>query len=97
MNEASGHRQLGEVARVGWRDLRPHAARGALFLVSQLDLVEAATAVAEDDTTAVQKWLSEGKLARPTADQHQAWEAEPDRPFDYLIVQPFVLARPLEM
>lgn len=86
-----------DLAEVGWRDLRTHAGRGVLFLwTGQTPLVDAAIAVAKDDKSAVESWLEQGQLARPTAAQLSAWEEELDRPFEFVIVQPFVLARCVE-
>ncbi|MDH5674876.1 MAG: DUF2288 domain-containing protein [Myxococcales bacterium] len=83
-----------ELAVVGWRDLRQHAARGALFLVQgELSVVEATLAVAQDDSASVQAWLKIGALVRPSSEQLAAWEGELDREFEYLIAQPFVIAR----
>lgn len=85
-----------ELARVGWRDLRPHAGRGVLFLwTGDASLVEVAIAVARDDRVEVEGWLESGQLSRPTERQLSDWEAALERPFEYLIVQPFVLARDL--
>ena len=79
-----------ELAQVGWRDLRQHAGRGALFLVRESPgVVEAALAVATDDRARVERWLLAGALARPSEAQLAAWEQQPDQPFECLIVQPF--------
>ena len=85
-----------EVAVVGYRDLRQHAGRGALFLVrGTLPLVEAAIAIAQDDQESVKAWLSLQQLLRPTEGELERWELELDKRFEYVIVQPFVLAREL--
>lgn len=93
MSDALRLKLSAELASIAWRDLRPHAARGALFLVSgDLDLVEATVAVARDDKQAVAAWLELGTLARPSQAQMTDWERDLDKPFQYLIAQPFVLA-----
>jgi len=85
----------GERAVTDWRSLGPHHTRQALYLVSDgLDLLDAAEAVARDDAGTVSGWLARGRLSRPSEDQVAAWAADPDAPFEFLIVQPFVLARP---
>lgn len=88
-------RRLGaEIARVTWLDLRQHALRGALFVVHpDAKLLEVGLAVASDDKAAVEQWLTSGQLARPSVEEHAAWEADLSRPFDFVIVQPFVLAQ----
>ncbi len=87
----------GERAITDWRSLKPHHERETLFLVGgPLDLLDAAVAVAEDDAASIQQWLERGWLVRPTDDQAKAWAEEPEDPFAFLIVQPFVLATLVE-
>jgi hypothetical protein len=83
----------GERAVSDWRSLRPHHDRQALYLVSDdLDLLDAAEAVVTDDSARVSEWLVRGQLSRPREDQVAAWTEDPDTPFEFLIVQPYVLA-----
>jgi hypothetical protein len=82
-----------ERAVTDWRSLGPHHEREALFLVTgEVDLVDAAVAIAEDDSAAIAAWLAQGALARPTDDEIAAWSDAPDARFEFLIVQPFVVA-----
>lgn len=86
-----------ERAITDWRSLKPHHGKETLFLVDdQLDLLDAAVAVAEDDADSIKRWLALGWLARPTDAQAQAWTENPDAPFAFFIVQPFVLAAPVD-
>ena len=79
-----------------WSILRPHSQRGALFVVSPpLSVLEAARAVAQDDTARVSEWLSSGRLARPTASQIAEWDAAPSRTFEAIVAAPYVLMREL--
>lgn len=83
-------------AAVDWPWLRPHAQRGALIVVAHaLDLVATAVAVAQDDREVVAAWIAQGLLRKPSVQEVEAWQAEPATPFEVLIVQPYVLARPL--
>jgi|GEM_PF-746102 len=76
--------------------LLPHHRRSALILAAaELDLLDAAVAVGLDDTATVQTWLAEGKLSRPTLAQLATWCVDRDQRFQFVIVQPFVLAQPL--
>ncbi|PSN18114.1 DUF2288 domain-containing protein [filamentous cyanobacterium CCP5] len=77
-----------------WSWLSPHATRDALVVVDkQLDLVDVGYAIATDDVTKVNRWISEALLAKPTAQQMASWiEAERKR-FKALIVQPYVLVQ----
>lgn len=59
---------LGETARISWDELQPFFARGALLWVAaELDLVEVAEALAQDDRARVAKWLEQELLAAVTA------------------------------
>ncbi len=75
-----------------WRDLAPHAKKGAVFIVEKaLDLVDVGVAMAENNAAQVEAWIIESTLRRPTPDEHQIWDATPGTYFDMLIVEPFVL------
>lgn len=91
--ETLRERLCGERAATDWRSLGPHHERQALFLVSGgVDLLDAAVAIAGDDTASVAAWLTQGALARPTDDEAARWDGEPDTTFEFLIVQPYVVA-----
>ncbi len=81
-----------DLAEVSWRDLRVHLQRDAIIVVApELDLIETAVAVAEDDAGRVESWINTGRLGKPEAAQLDSWEQSPDRSFKMLIVQPFIL------
>jgi len=68
--------------------------RDALILVGRnLDLVEAAARISEDDTAQVGAWITTGRLTKPNLEQIRVWEADPTRAFRMLIVQPYVLVQ----
>jgi len=78
-----------------WAALEPHARRQGLFLVREgLDLAEVAAAVAADDQAKVKVWIDDESLRRPTLDEVTTWQDEPVA-FYAVIVQPFVLCRPI--
>ncbi len=75
-----------------WELLKPHLERDALIIVSEeLDLVDVATAVAEGRLKSVEQWMQKNLMTKPTAAQLHAWEQNPNTPFSFLIVQPWVL------
>ena len=81
-----------DLANTDWSDLIPHAQRDALIVVNpDLDIVEVAYALAQDDVNLVQYWIQEGLIHKPTADELGLWNQEPKKQFKTLIVQPFVL------
>lgn len=84
-----------EVTGCGWGDLAPHHQRGALLVVSpDLDLLDAAEAVATDRRDRVEAWLAVGRLGRAGDALVERWAAGAAR-FQFVIVQPFVLAQEL--
>ncbi len=80
------------LGRVQWSDLRAHSDRMALFLVVDVDLIEVAVAVAEDDALAVQTWIDDRNLVRPSRGQLSKWADDLEKPFNTVVVQPYVLA-----
>lgn len=93
MDAANLLKQMKDSIQEGeWAWLAPHHARGALIVVAQdLDLAEVGVKVSTDAVAEVSGWLSEGQLARPTQEQAESWDQNPDRHFRFLIVQPYVL------
>lgn len=75
-----------------WHNLLPHAARDSVVLVAPgLDLLDVGLAVATDNVSSVQRWISEALITKPTLEQLQHWEQDRTRQFNALIVQPYVL------
>lgn len=86
-----------EIMPATWALLSPHAQRNALFVVMDpLSLDEAADALAADDKTKVAKWVESGTLRRPAAAELKHWDSAPIA-FTAVIVQPFVLAKPIPL
>ncbi|WP_313306662.1 DUF2288 domain-containing protein [Stutzerimonas balearica] len=84
---------LGETAAISWPELEPFFARGALLRVAgEADLVAVATAVAEDDRSKVEVWLTSGELAKMPAEQAMDWaKRRPD--LWAVVVAPWVLVQ----
>lgn len=82
-----------EVGISTWEALAPHAERGALFWVDQsLDLVDVGVGLAIDDAASVQAW-HQAELFLPAAPKMPEGFAV----FRFLIIQPFVIASPLDI
>lgn len=76
---------------VEWRLLQPHYDRGALINVQVgLDLIEVALQISKDNKQAVEQWIAEAAINKPTPAQAQEWQEEDTR-FRSLVVAPFVL------
>lgn len=75
-----------------WEWLRAHLERGALIRVSsELDLVDVALKVANDDAAAVQQWLASGEIRRPVPLEIEAWDTNRTLTFSMIIVSPYIL------
>lgn len=86
-----------DVAEVPWKDLRIHLQRDAIIIVAaELDLIEVAVAVANDDKQTVEEWIAAEQLLKPTAEQVKTWEGVLEKPFRMLIVQPFILVQSVD-
>ena len=85
-----------EVGPADWKVIGPHYNRGAVIIVSpELDLIDVAIKVAEDDVDLVQDWIKEEKLLRPTPDDAKEWE-ESGRELTSIVVSPFVLVQKMK-
>ncbi|MCG8336224.1 MAG: DUF2288 domain-containing protein [Proteobacteria bacterium] len=83
-----------EIAPVAWEDLQRVFAMGiALFVDPELDLVDAAVEIAEDNTTKVEEWMSQNKITHITDQQAREWN---DSKANLLtaIIKPWVLVQP---
>ncbi|AJO81655.1 DUF2288 domain-containing protein [Pseudomonas sp. MRSN 12121] len=59
---------LGETASITWKELEPFFAKGALLWVdADLDLIEAAEAMAENQAGKVSAWLAAEKVSKVSA------------------------------
>lgn len=87
--------ELAEImAEIEWNWLIPHAKRDALVMVTQgLNLLDVGVAIANDNVTAVQQWIGEQLIYKPSPAQLATWNQQPTRQFMALIVQPYVLVQ----
>lgn len=85
---------LGATAKIEWKALEPHFARGQLlWAATDLDLVEVAQALIKDDSAAVKGWMDQNKVALATDEQAQDWsERDPDNLWA-VVVRPWVLVQ----
>ena len=81
-----------ELAPMDWETIIPHVKRDAVIIVDpSLDLIEVATAIAEDQVAPVQSWIQAGLLHKPSTTDLSDWNHDLQKEFQTLIVQPFVL------
>ena len=81
----------GETARIDWRDLERHFARGIVLHVSAAaDLVEIAVAMALDEQATIATALERGEIAPASEDDARAWQG---RQLWAVVVAPWVLVQ----
>jgi hypothetical protein len=82
-----------ETGKLAWKELERHFARGVVVKVAgDLDLVEVALAMARDDKTTVEDWLAQGRIARASTEDAQAWNAGQSQ-FWAVVAAPWVLVQ----
>lgn len=83
----------GETARVGWAELQRHHARGVVVRVAgELDLIEVAVAMAQDDGAAISRWMQAGQVGKLSDDTARDWlTRDPD--LWSVVVAPWVLVQ----
>ncbi|MEM1230896.1 MAG: DUF2288 domain-containing protein [Pseudomonadota bacterium] len=82
-----------ETAPMRWSALAPFFARGQLIAVTRpLSLLDAATAVAEDDQEQIQRWLNEQAVAPVSDALARRWQ-EREALLWAVVVRPFVLVQ----
>jgi len=80
-----------------WAWLKPHLQRDALIWVGDsLELLQVAREVASNETQKIQTHVTAGQVSKPSAEQIEAWDLEPSKKFNVVIVQPFVLIQEIK-
>lgn len=85
-----------QTAKIEWEELQRHFARGVVIKVSpELDLIDVAARLVDDDKATFEAWLTAGQVANASDDDARAWtETQPT--FWAVVVAPWVLVQPLE-
>lgn len=83
-----------ETARISWNELQPHFARGAAVYVSaDLDLIQTALLMADDDAAALGGLMKQGKFGLVSEEQARRFLAA-DQTMWAVVVAPWVLVQP---
>lgn len=86
-----------EVEETDWAPLIQHHENQAVFIVSKIDLLDAAVAVAKDKVEFIKLWLDSGELRRPSEEEVLKWNANKNlKMAKFIIIQPYVLITLLE-
>ena len=92
-NEGVQQQVLLETAQTAWCELQYFFARNmAIYVSCDLDLVDVATQIAEDNKAAVEKWMRLGEIARVTNEQAKKWHVS-DAIVWAVVVKPWVLVQ----
>jgi hypothetical protein len=82
-----------ETSRIAWRELQRFFASGAAIYVSgDLDLVEVAFQISEDNKPQVAQWMQAGQVGRVDDAQALAWY-EANAEVWAVVVRPYVLVQ----
>ncbi len=81
-----------EVEETDWAPLKQHHEHGAVFIVTGVDLLDAAVAVAQDKVEFIKLWLESGALRKPTDGEVKEWDENKNLKLArFIIIQPYVL------
>lgn len=84
-----------ETAQISWRELQRFFAAGTAIYVSEdIDLVEAAFQMSQDNAEQIRQWMAAGKFGRVTDEQAGIW-FETDAVLWAVVVSPWVLVQPV--
>lgn len=79
------------------KELLPHQRRDALIMVhKEVDILDVAMAVAQDEADTVASLLEEKKLFKPTLGELADWCVDQNLRVQFVILQPYVLAQLLD-
>ncbi len=82
-----------ETARIAWAELERPFARGAVIRVApDMDLVDVALDVAENNAARIQAWLAEGRIARADLLDAEDWHTRQPGLWA-VVVAPWVLVQ----
>lgn len=86
-----------EVEETDWAPLIQHNENQAVYIVTGLDLLDAAVAVAEDRVEFIKLWLESGALRKPSSEEVEKWNANKNlKMAKFIIIQPYVLISLIE-
>ena len=85
-----------ETSKIAWKELQRFFAGGsALAVAADLDLVEVALQMSEDNVAQIQQWAAAGKLGKVSDEQAGKWLTD-DVSVWAVVVSPWVLVQPVQ-
>lgn len=86
-----------ETAKILWKELERFFANGTTIYVSpDLDLIDVALEVCQDNKTQMEQWMAEGRVGQVSDAQAIEW-MEADTTVWSVVVKPWVLVQPLKV
>lgn len=84
-----------ETSQIAWKELQRYFASGvALFVAPDLDLVEVAFQMSQDNAAQIREWMAAGQFGKVSDEQAAAWY-EADAVMWAVVVSPYVLVQPM--
>jgi len=94
-DEETRVRILAETAKIAWKDLQRYFAQGVVVMVKpELNLVDVAYEVTQDNEQQVKCWMETGKLQNVPDNQAREW-LEANALMWAVVVKPWVLVQPV--
>jgi len=85
-----------QTGRIAWSDLQRHFAAGVVLVVGvDLDLIDTAARIIDDDREQVEQWMASGRLTRAETDHARTWEANQTE-FWAVVAAPWVLVQEID-
>ncbi|MDH5444987.1 MAG: DUF2288 domain-containing protein [Gammaproteobacteria bacterium] len=85
-----------ETGKLSWPELQRHFARGMVIVVgTELDLIDVAIKLTEDDKAQFETWTAENKVWRAHDEDAIHWQ-ETDPVFWSVVVAPWVLVQTIQ-
>lgn len=86
----------GETSKIAWKELQYFFASGmAVYVSDELDLIEVASCLAEDNKVMVEKWMTEKQVMAVADEQARTWYDE-DAMVWAVVIKPWVLVQPVK-
>lgn len=83
-----------QTSRMAWQELQRHFASGIVIGVSaDLDLIDVAVRIANDDKAAITQWMGEQRIGQASDAQAAEWLAG-DVTMWTVVVKPWILVQP---
>lgn len=82
-----------ETSTIAWKDLQPFFAAGQVIAVNEnLDLIDVAAQIAQDNKKQIEAWMTESKIAKVTDQQATNWY-EQDSSLWAVVIRPWILVQ----